>query len=424
MAEIITKPRGTQDIINQDKKYFDYITDKLRFYFNLYSVDMVDIPSFEETKLFVRSVGESTDIVNKEMFNLQVKNEHEQSLRPEFTAGIIRMLIENKLYASPDLPLKLGYFGSIFRYERPQKGRFREIHQGGVEFLDNKLSLQTNVECISLFYFCAKAIMKSDNLYISINHIGSEKTRETWKSELKKYFKKNISNMCEDCQRRLEQNPLRILDCKVKNDIEIANKAPTVDKYLSTEEKEEFENILKQLDNLNIKYVKDPKLVRGLDYYTGVVFELYEKNGDVSLALGGGGKYQNLTKDLNGPEMEGIGFSYGLDRLCINLSQQVKAEIIKEYSNDFYIYSFNKSNVGLLKVNLLSNYIQENGYSTYVCQFDKGMSGALKQATRKNSKYILFVNEDLSLELKNSTTREQEKIDEISFKKNLSERKY
>lgn len=424
MAEIITKPRGTQDIINQDKKYFDYITDKLRYYFNLYSVDMVDIPSFEETKLFIRSVGESTDIVNKEMFNLQVKNEHEQSLRPEFTAGIIRMLIENKLYASPDLPLKLGYFGSIFRYERPQKGRFREIHQGGVEFLDNKLSLQTIVECISLFYFCAKAIMKSENLYISINHIGSEKTRETWKSELKKYFKKNISNMCEDCQRRLEQNPLRILDCKVKNDIEIANKAPTVDKYLSTEEKEEFENILNQLDNLNIKYVKDPKLVRGLDYYTGVVFELYEKNGDVSLALGGGGKYQNLTKDLNGPEMEGIGFSYGLDRLCINLSQQVKAEIIKEYSNDFYIYSFNKSNVGLLKVNLLSNYIQENGYSTYVCQFDKGMSGALKQATRKNSKYILFVNEDLSLELKNSTTREQEKIDEISFKKNLSERKY
>ena len=122
--------------------------------------------------------------------------------------------------------------------------------------------------------------------------------------------------------------------------------------------------------------------------------------------------------------MEGIGFSYGLDRLCINLSQQVKAEIIKEYSNDFYIYSFNKSDKGLLKVNLLSNYIQENGYSTYVCQFDKGMSGALKQATRKNSKYILFVNEDLSLELKNSTTREQEKIDEISFKKNLSERKY
>lgn len=424
MSEIITKPRGTQDIINENKKYYDYITDNLRTYFKNYNINSVDIPTFEETKLFIRSVGESTDIVNKEMFNLQVKNEHDQSLRPEFTAGILRMVIENKLYANPDLPIKLGYFGSIFRYERPQKGRYREIHQGGVEYLDNKLTNETIIEVISLFYNCAKKILKSDDLYISINHIGGEKTRETWKNALRNYFEPLLPTMCEDCQRRFKTNPLRILDCKVAEDAAIGMNAPTVNNFLNEEEEKEFKDILNQLDELNVKYVVDPHLVRGLDYYTGIVFELYENNGDITTALGGGGKYQNLMEELNGPKMEGIGFSYGLDRLLLSLKDDVKKEIISSYSNDFYIYSFNKTNEGSIYATKLTNLLRENDYSAYLANLSKGMGGSLKQATRLNSKYIIFINEDLTLEIKNSETREQVKIEYDELIKNIQERKF
>lgn len=416
MSENITKPRGTQDFCPDKGPIYREITRELDRYFTLHGIKLVDIPMFEQTKLFIRTVGDSTDVVNKELFDLVNKGESQYSLRPEFTAGIVRMFIENKLYASPDLPYKFGYHGSMFRYERPQKGRYREVHQGGVEILDKKLDIFTTVDCICLFHNFAKKLLNTDNLYVSINHIGCDETREKWKQDLRKYFKKHLKNMCPDCQRRFEQNPLRILDCKVEDDIKIASNAPTVDQYLLKEEKNEFELICSLLTKNNIKIKKDPHLVRGLDYYTGVVFELYQDNGDLQLALGGGGKYQNLVKNLGGPDMEGIGFSYGLDRLMMVLSQERKDDFLDKFTPEVFLFTFNKTEKGLTEYIKISNILEQNNISFTYANLDKNLSSTIKQADREKAKYLLILNEDLTVTVKNLLERTQVdiKVSEIA----------
>lgn len=423
MAEQIIKPRGTQDIFGDNKKIYDYITSVLDRYFKNYGVNKIDIPTFEETKLFIRSVGESTDIVNKEIYNLESKGEHQTSLRPEFTAGIMRALIENKLYATPDLPLKLGYYGSVYRYERPQKGRYRELHQGGVEFVDNNLDIITKIDCLNLFYSAAKELL-GDNIYLVINYLGAEDARKKWREALREFFKSHLDTMCEDCKRRFEVNPLRILDCKVEHDHELGLNAPNITDFLSEEDKKYYDDICTELDNLGIKYKRDPHLVRGLDYYTGIVFELYLEQGDLPLALGAGGQYANLTAELNGPKMEGIGFSFGLDRLLMCFNESLKSDVLNKYALDFFVYSFNKNPEGVKEINDILKTIRNSNYSAIAAPMTKAFGGSLKQAARMNTKYLLLINEDLSLEIKDFSKREQQKISKEEFTKMLSERKF
>lgn len=417
MGNTINKPRGTNDILGINKKKHDELVSQLDSMAMLYGCEKIEVPTFEESKLFKRGVGESTDIVNKETFDLVNKGEHDYTLRPEFTAGINRSIIENKLYATPDLPIKLCYYGSIFRYERPQVGRFREFHQWGVEFIDQKVDLLTTISCLSLFFNQVKKILNI-NPVLKVNFLGSFASREQYKIALKNFFIPHIQDMCGDCQRRLEQNPLRILDCKVEDDRKIIVDAPKVTDFLSEEDKEEYQEILNALNALEIPYITDDKLVRGLDYYTGLVFEIYDNDHLELGALGGGGKYGKLMSVLGGPDFEGIGYSFGVERLVL----AKKDDKTLPYDLDLFIIALEKDGLdGVLKT---AFDLRELGYKVSSASMSKALNGSIKMADRKNASFVLIAD-DRGYHLKNMKTREQidgDTIESLNIVKHLEER--
>lgn len=392
MADRLVKPRGTLDWIGDDKRVYDALKASLAAECEKVGAEPIDVPSFEEKKLFVRGVGESSDIVSKEMFGLDVKGEHDYVLRPEFTAGVNRAAIENKLYSSPDLPLKFYYCGPVFRFERPQKGRLRQLSQFGVEFLDNRIDLSTALDCLLLFYRGAGKVLKRP-LLLKLNYLGSFASRENYKKALKDFYAEKVGSMCEDCKRRYTQNVLRILDCKVPEDIEINKSAPLIQDYLVEEDKKAMEKILAALDALKIPYEVDPKLVRGLDYYTGLVFELYDANHLDLGALGGGGQYGKLMSEIGGPDFEGIGFSYGMERLFLSLSDEEKQAYLKENKPalDYFVIDLRKEK-DLLPV-LLADALRSLGKSVSEPSYSKAISGALKMADRKGAKKALIFDD-------------------------------
>ena len=272
MSEIIKKPRGTVDYFYDDASVLISIKNKLLSLAERYGFSFCTVPTFEESRLFHRSVGESSDIVRKETFDLINKGDRSYTLRPEFTASINRAVIENKFFSSPSLPLKFSYFDKAFRYERPQTGRYREFHQFGVEIIDEKIDLSSQVETLLLAIDACKMILGDIEVKAKINFLGSVTSRDNYKKALYSFFADKIQYMCEDCKRRLETNPLRILDCKVDEDRKFIQDAPKITDYLTEEDREEFEQIKKLLLKLNVSFQVDDNLVRGLDYYTGFVF--------------------------------------------------------------------------------------------------------------------------------------------------------
>lgn len=405
MANIISRPRGTLDLFYDDCKLMEIIKSKLIFETSKYGFTYVDIPCFEESKLFHRGVGESSDIVRKETFDLISKGDKEYTLRPEFTASINRAVIENKFYALPSLPLRYSYFGKAFRYERPQVGRYREFHQFGVEVLDTKIDIDSTIDTLLLAINSAKTILGNIDIKLRINFLGSLSSRESYKKALYLFFKDKISNMCEDCKRRLETNPLRILDCKVKEDQEIIKSSPKITNYLNKEDQEEYEKIKSYLTSLNIQFVEDDNLVRGLDYYTGLVFELYSES-DVG-AIGGGGKYSSLMKDIGGPEFEGIGFSFGVERLVLSLDDDRKKNLLSKVDDslDYFIINLNKDFTSLK----IASILREKGCKVTIPSANRSLNGALKMADRMKAKKVLIIENDVC-KIKDMETRNQEEI--------------
>lgn len=382
MAEIIKKPRGTTDYINNDSLVFEEIRNKLINLSFLYGCNYQIIPTFEESKLFHRSAGQGSDIVAKETFDLISKGDKNYTLRPEFTAGISRSVIENKLYASPDLPLRISYFGQAFRYERPQAGRLREFNQFGVEYFDNVLDINTIIENLIFSYYSVKEITSKD-IVLNINYLGSFESRENYKVELKNYFSTRIDNMCDDCKRRYEVNPLRILDCKVPDDKSLASKAPKVSDFLTPSDKEKFEIITKTLDKLKIPYKIDNLLVRGLDYYTGLVWEI--NSLDNNIALGGGGQYSSLCKDIGNIPLEGIGFSLGIERLLPLCDIKIESCV------DIVIIDNNKKPDFFDIVTKL----RKKNYKVCVVSLSRSIQGGLKMADRLKAKYAIIIDGNL-----------------------------
>lgn len=406
MANIINKPRGTQDFIGPKAENYQNIIKTLDQTAKLYGVQPIIVPMFEESRLFKRGVGESTDIVTKETFDLAGKGGHEYTLRPEFTAGVVRASIENKLYASPDLPIKLCYSGSFFRYERPQTGRYREPHQWGIEFIDQNLDLNTIIDAMLLMYEATKSL--GIKPIFKLNYIGSNESRQAYREALVNYFTPHIERMCEDCQNRLKTNPLRILDCKIEDDKKIIKDAPNIGDYLVNEDQEKFKKIKEVLDSLGVQYLEDPLLVRGLDYYTGIVFEIYEGDHLNLGALGGGGQYDGLMKILGGPEFGGIGFSLGVDRLMLTLEKEERVQ-----GPDVLILNPH-SNIDLFR---LQNRLRQEGHSCFMPSVSKALGGALKTADRQNIAYVVFQDGEL-IKVKDIKKRQQfeyqkEQIDEI-----------
>lgn len=412
--------KGTHDIILNDAENFSKIENLLINIALTYNFKEFRTPIIEKSELFTRSSGESSDIVRKEMYTFLDKGKREISLRPEFTAGIVRSVVNNKLLIN-DKPIKAFYLGPVFRYDRPQLGRYRQFNQFGIEIIGSNSYLR-DVECIMFGYNCLK-MLGLKNIKLIINSLGDETSRVNYRKALTSYFKKHIRYMCDDCKERLKLNPLRILDCKVKNDQKYIKNSPNISEFLSENSKTRFQNVLNELDKLGVEYYVDEQLVRGLDYYSETVFEFhYTTSNNIDYgAIGAGGFYNNLVKELGGQEVSGIGLSFGIERLFNILNDENLLN--KPNSLDLYLIPVADSNKEYT-FSILS-YLRNNGYSCEINLETSSFSSSFKKAEKTNAKYAIIIgdNEEKSgiLTIKNINTKEQYNIKEENLIEFLDE---
>lgn len=324
-------PRGTVDLLPEDTKKWQYVEKTLQDLCRVFNYEEIRTPTFEHTEVFQRGVGDTTDIVQKEMYTFEDRGDRSITLRPEGTAGVVRAYLEHKLYGSPIQPTKLFYFMELFRYERPQQGRMRQLHQFGVEVLGSA-DPSVDAEVIALAMTAYQKLGLS-SLTLVINSLGDQQSRSAHREALIKHFTPHMDELCDDCNSRLMKNPLRILDCKKDMNHEAMGTAPSVLDYLNNESKEYFEKVKQYLDEMDISYEIDPTLVRGLDYYNHTAFEIMSDAdgfGAITTLLGGG-RYNGLAEQLGGPSTPGIGFGMGLERLLMALeAEKVELPIVND----------------------------------------------------------------------------------------------
>lgn len=324
-------PTGMHDVLPQSQAYHDKIYNIVKNIVSFYDFEKIDTPILEDFNLFVRSIGESTDIVEKEMFTLKTKGKDYLALRPEGTAPIMRAYIENGFLSLPQ-PVRLWYFGPFFRYEKPQAGRFRQFHQFGIEIIGESDPI-VDVQSILIMYKILQDLGLKD-VIVKINSIGDDKCRPTYRKDLVKHLRSKKTSLCGDCQKRMKTNPLRVLDCKNEKCQQVLLEAPQSVDYLCEECKKHLKDTLEYLDELKIPYSLESKLVRGLDYYTRNVFEIESTISGVVLA--GGGRYDNLAKVLGGGEVGACGAAAGIERI-INEMKQVKSRpMLREVPDTFF----------------------------------------------------------------------------------------
>ena len=406
---MIQKPKGTNDIINDQR--IVYILDVISQVMDKYNYQYFRTPIFESSDLFHRGVGDTSDIVTKETYDFKDRSERNLTLRPEGTAGIVRSYIENKLYGNTTT-LKTWYYGPMFRYERPQKGRFREFYQFGVEVFGSHDAI-LDAEVISIPVTIYK-LLGLKGIKVNINTLGDNESREKYREALINYFKPHVKDLCEDCQNRFLKNPLRILDCKVDAYNEIMKNAPKTIDYLSEESKKHFEDLKKHLEALNIDYVVNTSVVRGLDYYTNTVFEVeadIEEFG-ANNVLCGGGRYDNLVETLNGPKTPAVGFAMGFERL-LNALDAENINLIHNNHVDTYIAYMSEEEKSLAL--RLCHELRLNGFKAEIDYNNRNLKSNFKNAENLNSKFIIIIGEDEVknnyVTIKNLNTKEEDKID-------------
>ena len=408
----VNNVKGTRDIVGEEANAFNYIENLLKQICELFAYNEVRPPVMEYSELFVRSVGESSDVVRKEMYTFLDKGNRSVTLRPEFTAGIMRLIIQNKLLATNELPYKAYYVGPVFRYERPQLGRYRQFSQFGVEAVGND-SPEIDVETIALCYTILSSL-NLDNVSVVINTIGDDESRNNYKKALKEYFAKYLDQMCPDCHTRFELNPLRILDCKVPEDQKIVAGAPKMKDFLSDKAKERFNKVLNLLDAMEIPYTVDETLVRGLDYYSETVYEFHyvSKTGNDYGAIGGGGHYGGLVKELGGPDVAGVGFSFGVDRLYSVLKDDGLLSKCLENAIEIYVMPLGEMAKPLAMQ--VASALRISGYRTDICFEDVKLGNMFKRAERKGAKFAVIIGENevnsQEVIIKNLSTTEQKTV--------------
>ena len=402
-----TKPRGTLDIYDNEAILLKKVIDVASKVALRYNYIPLYIPTFESTALYARGAGETSDIVTKEMYTFKDKGDREITLRPEGTAGVIRAVIENKLYATGDLPLKYYYSGSFFRYERPQVGRTREFMQFGIEAIGTNSYLD-DVEAILLFVDIIKELGVSDYV-VRVNTFGNEQGRNKHRDNIKSFFASHIDNLCEDCKERFNKNPLRILDCKVDKEYISKLQVPVSLDCLDEDSKDIFDKTLKILSDNNVKYEVDKYLVRGLDYYTGIIFEVDVTLDDGKvLTIGGGGRYSSLVKELDGPDMSCVGFGLGTTRLALYLENK---DGIANYKNnlDYYVMPFSDASYDVAYK--IATKLRNQGYTVVVENSKKSIGSMFKYASKKEFKYAIMIGDDElkenKVKIKNLETQEQ-----------------
>ncbi|MFA1755225.1 histidine--tRNA ligase [Fusobacterium animalis] len=407
--KLIKAVRGTKDIIGEEAKKYVYVSNVAQKMFENYGYNFVKTPIFEETELFKRGIGEATDVVEKEMYTFKDRGDRSITLRPENTASLVRCYLENAIYAKEEIS-RFYYNGSMFRYERPQAGRQREFNQIGLEVFGEK-SPKVDAEVIAIGYKFLKKLGISD-LEVKINSVGSNASRTVYREKLIEHFSKHLDDMCDDCKDRINRNPLRLLDCKVDKDKDFYKSAPNIIDFLFEDERKHYEDVKKYLDVFGIKYTEDPTLVRGLDYYSSTVFEIVtNKLGSQGTVLGGG-RYDNLLKELGDKDIPAVGFATGVERIMMLLGENYPKN-----NPDVYIawLGENTSETALK----IAESLRDNDIKVYIDYSEKGMKSHMKKADKLSVRYCIILGEDELNKgivlLKDFSTREQKevKIEEI-----------
>lgn len=384
-------PRGTQDILPGKVEYWQFVEQKAREICRAFNYKEIRTPMFEHTELFQRGVGETTDIVQKEMYTFKDRGDRSLTLRPEGTAAVGRSYVTHKMFGNPNQPTKLFYIGPMFRYERPQAGRFRQFVQFGVEALGvNDPAIDAEVLALLMNFYQSLGLKK---LKLVVNSLGDTESRQAHRQALIDHFSPRIGEFCSDCQNRLHKNPLRILDCKKDRDHELMNAAPSILEYLNDYSKEYFESVQQYLTDLDIEYVVDPTLVRGLDYYNHTAFELMsEADGFGAITtLCGGGRYNGLIQEIGGPETPGIGFALSIERLLSALEAE-NIELPVEKGIDCYVVTL--GDAAKAKSVALVNKLRKAGFVAEKDYQDKKVKGQFKSADRLEAKYVVVLGDD------------------------------
>ncbi|WP_427813063.1 histidine--tRNA ligase [Enterococcus sp. 22-H-5-01] len=403
------RPKGTNDILPGESSKWQFVEETARLVFSDYQYQEIRTPIFEHYEVIARSVGDTTDIVSKEMYDFHDKGERHVTLRPEGTAPIARAFVENKLFG-PEFkkPYKVYYTGPMFRYERPQKGRLRQFHQIGVEaFGSENPTLDVEVMAMAMDFFKQLGI---NQIRLVINSLGDKETRANYREALISYLEVHEEELSEDSRRRLHENPLRVLDSKDRKDQPIVAKAPSILDYLSDYAKEYFENVTKTLDYLGIAYEVDHRMVRGLDYYNHTIFEIMSDAAGMGAqsTICGGGRYNGLVEELGGPETPGIGFAMGIERILLTLDQE--EVMIPDAANlDAYVVGLgDATNMEVLKV---VQAIRGFGFSADRDFMNRKAKAQFKTADKEGAKLVLTLGEDeLSngqINVKDSATRNE-----------------
>ena len=409
-------PRGTQDILPGEVEKWQLIEEKARELCEKFQYREIRTPIFEHTELFLRSVGDTTDIVQKEMYTFEDRGGRSLTLRPEGTASAVRSFVEHKMYGDASLPVKLYYMGPMFRYERPQAGRFRQFVQFGVEAIGSAdPAIDAEVIALAMSLYRSMGLQK---LKLIVNSLGDKESRSAHREALVNHFKPRIGEFCQDCQNRLEKNPMRILDCKQDREHELMKSAPSIIDYLNDDSKAYFEKVQKYLKNLDIDFIVDPNLVRGLDYYNHTAFEIMSDSegfGAIT-TLCGGGRYNGLTEEIGGPEAPGIGFALSIERFIAALEAE-KVDLPLNKDIDCYLVSLGEEakdyTVGLLQKLRMAGYSAERDY------LDRKIKAQFKAADRSNAKFVAVLGEDElkanKINVKSMESGEQTELDLDSF---------
>ncbi len=408
---MINIPKGTKDVLPSDSYKWHYVEKTAREVASLFGIKEIRTPTFEHTELFLRGVGDTTDIVNKEMYTFEDKGKRSITLKPEGTAGVARAFIENGLYSGA-MPLKMYYITPVFRYERPQAGRLREHHQFGIEFYGGKGADLDSEVILTAYTLLTKLGLQVE---LNINSMGCKACRKAYNDALKSYFESSLDKMCPTCQARYEKNPLRILDCKEEKCKELSKDAPKITDYLCEECSEHFESLQGYLSLAGLKYNINPYIVRGLDYYTKTVFEF------VTTALGsqgtvcGGGRYDGLIEQIGGNSVPGVGFGMGLERILMLMEAQ-GVEIPKENGVKVFIASAGES--ANKKAFELAYKLRLNGVVAETDHMQRSFKSQFKYADKIGAEYVIAIGDN---ELESGEVNVKKMLDGSSVQVKLNE---
>lgn len=401
-------PRGTKDILPDTVGEWTYVEQKIRELCDRYGYQEIRTPMFEHTELFHRGIGEGTDVVDKEMYTFTDRGQRSITLRPENTASAVRAYLQNKLYGENSLT-KLFYIGSMFRYDRPQAGRMREFHQFGIEALgEENPAVDAEVIMLAMDFLTALGLK---DLKLSLNSVGCPKCRPIYRKVLQEYFRDKLDTLCDDCKDRFERSPLRILDCKTDADKPFMPAAPKITDCLCDECKDHFHKVQEYLTQAGVEFELDPRLVRGLDYYTKTAFEIKYAPLGAQSAIAGGGRYDGLIEEIGGKPTPAVGFASGLERVLLALEKQ---ELLPEMTKtaDAFVVALGESASGPA-FKLLTK-LRQVGLKANMDYAGRSMKAQMKQANKAKARFALIIGEDEVKEscvmLKDMEKSEQQKV--------------